>query len=355
MDSEHKNRLHFITTVATVYILIGFAWWSVLLMRKNEETWELHIENLRLTMKAENKYVDDKTMQLAPDYALLMQKHISQQKMILGEGSFLFLGLLIGVWFINRSYNNELELTQQRQNFLLSVTHELKSPLASISLVLQTIRKRNIDEEKKQHLITNALKEADRLNGLVNNILLSAKLEATYEINPEAFSLTQLIDEIIEKYEIKFPKIRFELQSEELPLIFADRQGIVSVMSNLIENGAKYAGENAFVSIRPQYADDKFIIDVCDNGEGVPLTDRKKIFEKFYRVGNEMTRKTKGTGLGLYIVLQIVKAHKGSIRILDNTPKGSVFRVVMPVLRNQLSAISYQQRAGSRKITTKIE
>ncbi len=343
MDKEHKSRLHFITTLATVYIIIGFAWWSVLLLRKNEETWQLHIENLRLTMKAENKYVDDKTMQLTSNYAVLMQRHNRQQKMIWGEGSFLFLGLLIGVWVINRSYNKEMELTQQRQNFLLSVTHELKSPLASISLVLQTIRKRNIDEEKKQHLTSNALKEADRLNELVNNILLSTKLDSAYEINPEAFNLIHLITDLVEKYQIKFPKILFEVHAEEIPLMYADRQGIVSVISNLIENGAKYAGENACVYIKVQYTDDKFTIDVCDNGLGVPLPERKKIFKKFYRVGNEMTRKTKGTGLGLYIVSQIVKVHKGSIRILDNTPTGTIFRVVLPA-GNQPAIFNFRHK-----------
>jgi len=347
MDNNHKDRLRFVTTGATIYILIGFAWWSVLLMRKNEETWQLHIENLRLNMQIENKYRDDTTMRQAPEYAVLMQRYNNQQHMIWGEGSFLFLGLLVGVWFINRSYNKEIALTRQSQNFLLSVTHELKSPLASISLVLQTIKKRNIDEDKKQHLTTNALKEADRLNELVNNILLSTKLAGNYEVNPEAFDLIYLIEDLIEKYQIKFPKIRFEIQSGTLPLMYADRQGIESVMSNLIENGAKYAGENAFVHIKLRYDDDKFTIDVCDNGVGVPIPERKKIFDKFYRVGNEMTRKTKGTGLGLYIVAEIVKVHKGTIRILDNTPHGSVFRVVLPY-SYQPSAVNRQLLSGSR-------
>ena len=328
MEKKQKNRLHLITTIATVYIMLGFAWWSVLLIRKNEETWKLHIENLKLSMMAQNNYVDDNALHLSDEYAKLKEKHLRQQEMIWGEGSFLFLGLLIGVWFINRSYNKEIELTQQRQNFLLSVTHELKSPLASISLVLQTIKNRNITEEKKQHLTLNALKEADRLNELVSNILLSTKLDKTYDMNPETFNLIALIEDIIEKYQIKFPKIHFDIQSDDIPLVFADRQGIVSVISNLVENAAKYSYENSSVIVKLLYQDEKFTIDVCDTGAGVPVVERKKIFDKFYRVGNEMTRKTKGTGLGLHIVSQIVKAHKGTIKVLDNTPHGTIFRIV---------------------------
>ena len=361
MDKKRKNKLHLITAIATVYIIIGFAWWSILLLRKNEETWQLHIDNLRLTMIAGNNYIDDKSMQEAPEYSVLMLKHHSQQTMILGEGSFLFLGLLVGVWFISRTFNKEMELTQQRQNFLLSVTHELKSPLASISLVLQTIKRRNIDEEKKQHLTTNALKEADRLNELVNNILLSTKLDTSYEVNPEAFNLVDLTEDLLEKYQIKFPKVHFEIISDKMPLLFADRQGILSVMSNLIENGAKYAivnnplptsgnnmarntvaqlQEDAYVKIKLKYDDEKFCVEVCDNGIGISITERKKIFDKFYRVGNEMTRTTKGTGLGLYIVSQIIKAHKGTIRISDNEPQGSVFKIVLPQLNKNMVPVS---------------
>ena len=361
MDKKRKNRLHLITAFATVYIIIGFIWWSILLLRKNEETWQLRIDNLRLTMIAANSYTDDKSMQEAPEYSVLMLKHHSQQKMILGEGSFLFLGLLVGIWFVSRTFNKELRLTQQRQNFLLSVTHELKSPLASISLVLQTIKRRNIDEEKKQHLTTNALKEADRLNELVNNILLSTKLDNTYEVNPEAFDLIDLTEDLLEKYQIKFPKVHFEIISDKMPLLFADRQGILSVMSNLIENGAKYAivnhqspisgnktahnifeqlHDDAYVKIKLKHHDDKFYIEVSDNGIGISIPERKKIFDKFYRVGNEMTRTTKGTGLGLYIVSQIVKAHKGTIRILDNEPQGSIFIIVLLDLNKNAVQVS---------------
>ena len=362
MDKKRKNRLHLIIAIATVYIIIGFAWWSILLLRKNEETWKLQIDNLRLSMIAVNNYTDDKIMEEAPEYAVLMHKHNSQQKMILGEGSFLFIGLLVGVWFIGRTFNKEMQLTQQRQNFLLSVTHELKSPLASISLVLQTIKRRNIDEEKKQHLTTNALKEAERLNELVNNILLSTKLDTPYEVNPELFNLVELTEDLVEKYQIKFPKVHFEIISDSLPLLYADRQGILSVMSNLIENAAKYAivntavpttgnntfykstdkqkYEDAFVKIKLEHDDEKFCIEVSDNGIGISVPERKKIFEKFYRVGNEMTRTTKGTGLGLYIVSQIVKAHKGTIRISDNEHQGSVFKITLPDMNKIINPVS---------------
>ena len=327
---DNTNRVQIITVIATMYILMAFAWWSLLLFRKNEENQLAKVDNLRLSMKVDNTFLSEQNFRTTPQYINLTAKHDRQKYMIWGEGSVLFIGLLWGVWAINSTFKKEVALANQRRNFLLSITHELKSPLASIQLVLQTFQKRKLDEKQAEILLNSANKETDRLNELVNNLLLSAKLETTYEPVIEEININNLIDEIISKLKIRFPKVKLSFEKNEVPILRGDRQGLVSVFTNLLENAVKYSSENTTINVSNNYEADCFVFDIKDNGIGIPATEKKKVFEKFYRVGSEETRKTKGTGLGLYIVSQIIKAHKGTIQIFDNQPNGSVFHIVLP-------------------------
>ena len=324
------NKIQIVAFIATVYILMAFGWWWMLLFRKNKENIQEKFEIVKLQMKADKTYIDEQQFEMTPQYQTLIQKYDRQKKMIWGEGSFIFLSLLGIVWFVNWSFKKEIALSNQRRNFLLSITHELKSPIASIQLVLQTFQKRKLDEKQAEMLLTSANKEADRLNELVNNLLLSAKLETAYEPFIEEINVTHLLNEIISKMQIRFPKAVFQLDKNEVPILRGDNQGLISVFTNLFENAVKYSPNLPFIYIKYRYENNNFIFDVSDNGLGVTPSEKKKVFEKFYRVGNEETRKTKGTGLGLYIVAQIIKAHKGTIQLLDNQPNGSTFHIVLP-------------------------
>ncbi len=322
--------MHILTFLGTGYILVAFAWWSLLLFRKNEENLLDKIELLKLQMGIEKSYTDDKTFKTTPQYMSLIKKHNRQKYMIWGEGSFMFLGLLAGTWAINASFKKEIVLANQRRNFLLSITHELKSPIASIQLVLQTFQKRKLDAQQAEMLLNSANKETDRLNELVNNLLLSAKLEASYERTIEEINVTNLLTDIISKINIRFPKAHISLVKNEVPILRGDKQGLISVFTNLIENAVKYSPDDPTILVKYFYENDCFKFDIIDNGLGINSLEKKKVFEKFYRVGSEETRKTKGTGLGLYIVAQVVKAHRGFIRISDNQPKGSIFHIGLP-------------------------
>ena len=326
----NSRKIQIVTFVATLYILMAFGWWWLLLFRKNKENIDDKFEIVKLQMKADNTYIDESQFRATPQYQTLNRKHNRQRKMIWGEGSIIFLGLLGGVWFINWSFKKEAALSNQRRNFLLSITHELKSPLASIQLVLQTFQKRKLDEKQAEMLLTSANKEADRLNELVNNLLLSAKLETAYEPFIEEINVTNLLDDIVSKMQIRFPKAEFQIDKNEVPILRGDKQGLISVFTNLFENAVKYSADLPFISIKYHYDHNNFIFDVSDNGLGVTPMEKKKVFEKFYRVGNEETRKTKGTGLGLYIVAQIIKAHNGTIQLFDNQPSGSKFHIILP-------------------------
>jgi signal transduction histidine kinase len=327
---ENRNRFYAIAIVTTAYILMAFGWWSMLLMRKNDEAKQANIELLKLDMQMKNKFVDAASFEQTIEYQHVIEKYQRQAKMVWGEGSVLFLGLLIGFWMIQRSLQKEVALNNQRRNFLLSVTHELKSPIASIRLILQTFQKRKLDETQQAKFLNAAVVEADRLHELVDNLLLSSRLENHYERSIEEINIAAMIDELIEKCRIKFPRATFNFVKNEVPILRGDRQGLVSLFTNLLENAAKYSDEQAEITVHQNFAADKFMFEIADNGVGIPATEKRKVFEKFYRVGSEMTRRTKGTGLGLYIVAQIVKLHNGLISIADNTPKGTVFKIMLP-------------------------
>jgi signal transduction histidine kinase len=160
--------------------------------------------------------------------------------------------------------------------------------------------------------------------------LLSAKLDATYEPFYESVNLQMVLDDIIAKLKLRFPKASFNFENTNMPTLVGDRHGIRSVFNNLLENAAKYSTVQPVIQIQNTSENDRFIFEIKDNGVGIPSHEKSKVFDKFYRVGNEDTRSTKGTGLGLYIVNQIIKAHKGSIQVLDNEPKGTIFKIIFP-------------------------
>jgi two-component system, OmpR family, phosphate regulon sensor histidine kinase PhoR len=327
---KNNNRVRIIAWATTAYILLAFGWWSLLLSRKNNEVRHANIELLKLDMQVKNKFTTLTDFEQSAEYQRVIREYNRQTRIVWSEGSVLFLGLLWGFWMIQRSLQKEVALNNQRRNFLLSVTHELKSPIASIRLILQTFQRRKLEEAQQTKFLNAAVVEADRLHELVDNLLLSSRLESQYEANIEEINVAQMIEDIIEKCRIKFPRATFHFDKNEVPILRGDRQGLVSVFTNLIENAAKYSGEQADITIRQAFAANKFLFDIADNGMGIPTAEKRNVFEKFYRVGSEMTRNTKGTGLGLFIVAQIIKLHNGSISIADNAPKGTVFKIVLP-------------------------
>jgi signal transduction histidine kinase len=265
----------------------------------------------------------------------LEQNYQRQRWMILGEAGVFVISLMIGIWLINRGYYKEIMSAQQRRNFLLSITHELKSPIASVKLVLETLKKRKtLGPDHVDKLCENGLREADRLNNLVSDLLLASRVEAAYQAHPEWIDLEEMLSEIVEKKRISHPEALISLEFEPSGLwAEADHLGLQAIAVNLIENAVKYSPQPARIDIRVFLDKEKksICLQVGDQGIGIPENEKKRIFEKFYRIGNEDTRKTKGTGLGLYIVDQIVRLHKGKIILSDNTPRGTIFQLELPV------------------------
>jgi two-component system phosphate regulon sensor histidine kinase PhoR len=307
------------------YVLLQFSWWSYLLIKLNKEIYQQKIEFAKNTTH---------------DYAILEKKEREYNdllkkrwSMVAGEGA-VFLSLLIfGIYRTKRAFNQEFELAKQQKNFLLSITHEFKSPLAAIKLSLQTIEKRNLEENQKKEIITRALNETDRINLLIENALFASRLESqNSDYHFEEFNLSSFIAELIENYQTRiFSESKIELAIDNNIKFKGDKLAITSLVYNLLENAEKYSPNPANILVSLKRVNNHLDLIFSDSGYGIDLNERSKVFEKFYRVGNEETRRTKGTGLGLYIVKKVVTIHKGSIDIKENNPTGTMFIIRLPI------------------------
>jgi len=329
---QRNIRLRLLSNFVIFFMLIAIAWWSVLLFTKNRDAFLAKSELNKIGMIAEGLVASDKDFFETEVYQQIEAEYKRQEWMILGESLVFVISLIIGVYLINRGYHREIAAAQQRRNFLLSITHELKSPIASIKLVLETFIKRELSGAHINQLSANALKETERLNALVSDLLLAAKVETAYTPHLETVNLKQFLGDIIERLQNKYPKVKFTFrQPTDEILMQADKTGLTSVAVNLLENAVKYGAENPKIATVLRQNDKGVIsLEIADNGIGIPDKEKSKIFERFYRVGNEDTRKTKGTGLGLYIVNQIVLAHKGTIQVMNNRPQGTIFSISLP-------------------------
>lgn len=322
MNAKGKSRPLFWFYLLVVYIIIQFVWWSFLMVRLNSEVYHLKTE-LNLLKGESPAEIENNGNELN---AKLKTRWI----MIASEGSVFVCLLLLGIMQVRKTFIKEAALAQQQNNFLLSVTHELKSPIASAKLQLQTLEKRELDRDKQKEIIANAISDTERLNNLVENILLAAKIEnSVYTLYKEHVNLSEYIANGLKQTIASFHYTRkIELQIEQGIFMDIDRTSFPSIILNLFENAIKYSDEHSTITVSLKSQADKIMLAVADQGIGIDPKERGNIFQKFYRIGNEETRTTKGTGLGLYITDYLIKQHGGSISIKNNHPKGSIFEVV---------------------------
>lgn len=263
---------------------------------------------------------------------LLVRAKPTSVGMIAGELSVFLVILLAGAVHLHKTVNKERQLQMRQKNFLLSVTHELKSPLASIKLFLQTIQKRDLNREQRINFIEKCLTDIERLDDLVENMLIATKIDnQTYTFPKEKFNLSILVDSVVNRLQVNKCDGREQTINAEIEPqveITGDKFAMTSVVTNLIENAVKYSPPCQAVDVKLFRKGNEVHFTVADNGIGIADAEKPFIFDKFYRVGNEDTRNTKGTGLGLFIVKQVLDKHQASIQIRDNRPKGSVFEVV---------------------------
>lgn len=249
--------------------------------------------------------------------------------MVLGEGAVFIIMLILGFLRVRKTIFKELDLASRQNNFLLSVTHELKSPIAAIQLQLQTLRSRDVDKPTQDKVVGAALKETSRLKLQVEDLLQVARLETGKNaLELQKVDLCALIDETIrQKFGNFLDEGRILINLEKGCFVNADPESVVSILSNLIENAIKYSERDSSISIKTKTQDQQTTLSVTDKGPGISAAEKQKVFDRFYRSGNENTRGAKGTGLGLYIVKQLAEGMSADLVLTDNHPTGSIFTI----------------------------
>lgn len=318
-----SKRTILIFSILVGYVVMQFLWWEILLVRQSDE----NISNKQKLAALSSS--DDKIIRR--DIAELEHKKNIRMYMIVGEGSVFLLILLFGIQQVRKSALKETALNNQQKNFILSVSHELKTPIAAAKLQIQTLLKRELEKDQQKQLLQNALAETDRLHKLVENILLINQIEnQNFALHRESTNLSSLILQITERYfptELEKGIIKLYLE----PSIKSDIDPVLfpSVIINLVENAVKYSFNEIAIEISLKSVTGKPVLDIADQGCGISNQEKEKIFNKFFRSGNEDTRKTKGTGIGLYIVKLVCDLHQFKIKVLDNKPTGSRFQITL--------------------------
>lgn len=252
-------------------------------------------------------------------------------------GLVLLIGLSFTTSIIFRNLNVQLRLTKLYDNFIGNVTHELKSPLSSIQLHLETLKTRKVPADKQDEFINLMMKDADRLRNLIDSILGLMAVEQkrflhNHEVCDAGTTLKQLINESAEQFRLTSGDYNIEIKSTSEIVI--DKNAMKIVFDNLVDNAIKYSISDVKINVKVSSNNEKVAIDFTDNGIGLPQKEQKKIFNKFHRIYNPDIPSVKGTGLGLYWVREIIRSHGGKISVLSGGKnKGAKFTIELPVYK----------------------
>ncbi|QDV70139.1 Alkaline phosphatase synthesis sensor protein PhoR [Rosistilla carotiformis] len=255
----------------------------------------------------------------------------------LSIGAVLLICMLAGVIVYLTVTVKAIKLNQRQSNFIDSVTHELKSPIASLKLYLQTLSRRQVTEQQRQDFHRFMMEDVERLDNLINHLLDAARLDREAEPNPvEDCRIDRILNECAQAVCLRYrqPMETVTVYAEPA-MITAPPVDLGILFRNLIDNAVKYSGSppEVIVRLRPM-SGGKLCIRITDNGPGIPKELRRKIFGRFIRVGNELERAKPGTGLGLYLVRTLVKSLRGTIRVEDRRgTEGTEFEVLLPGVR----------------------
>jgi len=247
-----------------------------------------------------------------------------------GEGAVFLLLILAGAFYIYKAVRRQFRSAQQQQNFMMAITHELKTPIAITKLNLETLQKRKLEEGQQQRLIQNTIQEANRLNSLCNNMLLASQMEAgETHFTIEEINLSDLVHECLQEFITRFPQRHFETELTPDLHVTGDVLLLQMAVNNLIDNAIKYSPRECPVAISLKEKNSKIHLTISDQGKGIEDSEKKKVFDKFYRVGSKATREAKGTGLGLFLTQKIAHQHKARLILTDNHPTGCNFTMIM--------------------------
>lgn len=259
-------------------------------------------------------------------------------------GILLFFGFLLLVMIISGVVLNtiflvrEIRRNEQHDAFINAVTHELKTPVASIRLYLETLQRRNVDEARRHEFYRIMLEDSDRLLGTIEQVLLTGRTgTAARRLHRAPVDLGVLIEECIARTATLHSLPAENIQYKQIAdaTVSGDSNELRAAIANLLDNAIKYSGANVKIEIETRQVDGRFImIRVADNGTGIPSGELKRIFKRFYRVPGPASTRVKGTGLGLFIVRSVAKRHGGRAWAESEGPgRGSTFVFQVPIAK----------------------
>jgi two-component system phosphate regulon sensor histidine kinase PhoR len=270
-------------------------------------------------------------------WVILILREVEQSAMfwvMLVVGTSFLVLVLVGVVLYLLISIGGIRLNQRQSNFMDSVSHELKSPIASLKLYLQTLSRRSVTEQQQANFYRFMLDDVERLDSLINHMLDAARLdEQPVETEFADVELSSVLSNCAETACLRYHLPVETVRLTTTPAILRARPiDIEMVFRNLIDNAIKYGGAEPKVDVESQFISGTTIATrIVDNGRGIPAKLRRKIFGRFVRVGSELERSQAGTGLGLFIVRTVVKRLHGTITVRDrgNQP-GTIFEVQLP-------------------------
>jgi two-component system phosphate regulon sensor histidine kinase PhoR len=240
-------------------------------------------------------------------------------------------GVILVLVFVRREAN----LSELQADFVSKVSHELRTPLTAIRLFAETLAKSD-DPETRAKCIEVLGIETERLTRRIERLLDWGRMEAgrkMYDLQEEG--VQQIVDDAIAAFPpVRYDDVAFKVEIDsDVPRVLADRPALVDALVNLLSNAHKYGGTPPYIALHAR-ANPKgeVILEVRDNGSGIPLPEQRRIFEKFYRIDDRLSRVRDGSGLGLAIVKHVVRAHEGRITVESAKGKGSTFRITLPAL-----------------------
>ena len=299
------------------YIVAALVWWFIALNQQNTMMTNLKLHELNSNDPGYQEKLNTVT-----------EGRRRKTAQYIGEGATFLLLIAAGTLVVFRAVRRQFRQSQQQQDFMMAITHELKTPIAVTKLNLETLQKHRLPEEQQQKLIANTLQEADRLNSLCNNLLLAGQMETNaYEPVSERIDLSELLDQCVLDHRLRFPGRIIATAIQDEIYFNGDRLMLQMAINNLLDNAIKYSGKEGKIEAGIKREVGYTQIFVKDEGKGIADDEKNKIFNKFYRTGNVYTRGAKGTGLGLYLTKKIVEEHAGKILVSDNTPQGSIFEI----------------------------
>ena len=304
------------------YVVAALIWWFISLEKQN-----------RLIAERDRNYLLEHRQAISPlEFETRLQQvdrqEVKNTTKHLSEG-ITFLALIgLGAVWVYRSVRRRIRLQQQQEQFIMAVTHELKTPIAVARLNLETLQRYPLEGEKRDRLLKTTLDETARLNFLTNNILVASQLaDRGFRTDKTELDLASLLRDCLRDFQKRFPDRIVMAEIPDEVVLNGDPLLLQILVNNLLENAQKYAPRETPIELKLSENGGSVRLEVIDQGPGIPLTERKRIFNRFYRIENETTRKTQGTGLGLYLCKKIAQAHRADISVTDHAPQGSNFAV----------------------------